>query len=184
MSVKGRKASRYTQGSQSDSTAPPKSLLLCVATGIKAPKVSSIPSAAGHSLCRRPAVGIKQSSTFSGTPYPLRIMRVSISESDRASGRPWPPLAPAFLAQSPAACSSSCLMFSAQRRHRPPPPPFCKVSFFPVTALIAPPREKSLAYQLRPPQAGLQLPWESVLRLLPHRDAQALGSPLPNLDVS
>lgn len=110
MSVKGRKASRYTQGSQSDSTAPPKSLLLCVATGIKAPKVSSIPSAAGHSLCRRPAVGIKQSSTFSGTPYPLRIMRVSISESDRASGRPWPPWRPRFLHNPlqhvlPAVCS-------------------------------------------------------------------------------
>lgn len=46
MLVRGRKASRYTQGSKSDPTAPPKSLQPCVASGIKAPEVSSVPSAA------------------------------------------------------------------------------------------------------------------------------------------
>lgn len=50
MSVKGRKASRYTQGGERDPTALPKSLLLCVAMGIKAPEVSSVPSAAGRLL--------------------------------------------------------------------------------------------------------------------------------------
>lgn len=93
-----------------------------------------------RSVCRRPAVGIKQSSTFSGTPYPLRIRRVSISESDRASGRPWPPGAR-------ISCTIPCSMFfqlsdvlSTTPPPPPaPPPPFCKVSFFLVTALIAPP---------------------------------------------
>lgn len=61
----GTKASRYSQGSESDPTALPTSLLLCVATGIRAPEVSSV----SHLFPLPPAaVGIKQSSAFSGAP--------------------------------------------------------------------------------------------------------------------
>lgn len=74
---------------------------------------------------------------------------MSIPESDRASGHPWPSWRLRFLHNLlqrvlPAVGCS-------EHNATPAPAPFCKFSFFPVTALVAPLSERSLAYQARPP---------------------------------
>lgn len=77
---------------------------------------------------------------------------MSTPESNRASGRPWPSWRPRFLHNLlhrvlPAVGCS-------EHNATPAPAPFCKFSFFPVTALVAPLSERSLAYQARPPLLG------------------------------
>lgn len=170
----GTKASRYTQGSESDPTALPRSLLLCVATGIKAPEVSSV-----SPLLPLPpaAVGITV----------FRFLWGSLSSQDKADehsrkrqslGTPVALLEPAFLAQSPA-CSSSFWMFRAQLH--PCPCPILQIQLLPGDSVGCTPERKVPGLPGETPSAGLQLHSEpilrSVLHLLPHQDAQALGSP-------